>query len=112
MKIRKIERLGVYRLHLWFNDGANGIWDVSGLSRETGPLVEPFKDPAYFDRVFLEDGALTWRNGFDWSPEALYADMKRQARFPGQSPSPDETAPQSPRTSFAMMSRWISLLPP
>ncbi len=38
-------------------------------------MVEPFKDPAYFDRVFLEVGALAWPNGFDWSPEALHADM-------------------------------------
>ena len=38
-------------------------------------MVEPFRDPAYFDRVFLEFGALTWPNGYDWSPEALHADM-------------------------------------
>jgi hypothetical protein len=33
------------------------------------------RDPAYFNRVFLEVGALTWPNGYDWSPEALHADM-------------------------------------
>jgi len=38
-------------------------------------MTKPFADPAYFDRVFLEMGALTWPNGFDWSPEALHADM-------------------------------------
>lgn len=75
VKIRKIERLGPYNLHLWFNDGATGAWDFSVLAQESGPMVEPFKASAYFDRVFLEDGALTWPNGFDWSPEALHADM-------------------------------------
>ena len=51
---------------------AGALPDLAG--RE-GPMVELFKDPAYFDRVFLEMGALTWPNGYDWSPEALHADM-------------------------------------
>jgi len=76
VKIRKIERLGDYRLRLWFSDGAAGSWDFSELAGESGPMVEPFKAAVYFDRVFLEDGALTWPNGFDWSPEALHADME------------------------------------
>ena len=74
--IRKLKRLGDYRLALWFTDGRYGEWDFSELAtRETGPMVEPFKDPDYFDRVFLEMGGLTWPNGYDWAPEALHADM-------------------------------------
>ena len=73
--IRRIKRLGNYRLKLWFTDGRAGEWDFSELVRDTGPMVEPFEDAAYFDRVFLEMGALAWPNGFDWSPEALHADM-------------------------------------
>jgi len=73
--VRKLERLGDYRLKLWFTDGQAGEWDFSGLARRGGALTQPFKDPAYFARVFLEFGALTWPNGYDWSPEALYADM-------------------------------------
>ena len=74
--VRRFKRLGDYRLKLWFTSGMAGEWDFSGLStRESGPMVEPFKDLAFFDRVFLEFGALTWPNGYDWSPEALHADM-------------------------------------
>ncbi|MDP1738383.1 MAG: DUF2442 domain-containing protein [Caulobacter sp.] len=74
--VRKFKRLGDYRLKLWFTDGMTGEWDFSELAeRKTGPMVEPFKDPAYFELVFLEFGALTWPNGYDWSPEALHADM-------------------------------------
>jgi hypothetical protein len=73
--VRKITRLGQYRLKLWFTDGLAGIWDFSELARRDGPMTEPFRDPSYFDRVFLEFGALTWPNGYDWSPEALHADM-------------------------------------
>ncbi len=39
-------------------------------------MVEPLKDPAYFARVFIEDGALTWPNGYDWDPIALHDEMK------------------------------------
>ena len=75
VKIRRLTRLGAYRLELWFTDGQAGDWEFSELASERGPMVEPLKDTAYFDRVFLEAGALTWPNGFDWSPEALHADM-------------------------------------
>jgi hypothetical protein len=75
VRIRRFKRTAPYRLKLWFTDGRTGEWDFSALAADRGPMVEPFKDPAYFDRVFLEFGALTWPNGFDWAPEALHADM-------------------------------------
>lgn len=75
--IRKLRRLGDYRLKLWFSDGRAGEWDFSELARRGTPMTEPFSDPAYFDRVFLEFGGLTWPNGYDWAPDALYADMDK-----------------------------------
>jgi len=75
VKINQVEKIGPYRLKLWFSDGRSGEWDFSSLAQECGPMVEPFKDTRFFDRVFLDSGALTWPNGFDWSPEALHADM-------------------------------------
>lgn len=73
--VKRLKRLGGYRLKLWFTDGQAGEWDFSDLAKRTGPMAEPFKDPAYFERVFLEMGALTWPNGYDWSPDALHAAM-------------------------------------
>lgn len=75
--IVRVLRLGGYRLKLWFTDGTAGEWDFSDLARvERGPMVEPFRDPEFFNQVFVEFGGLTWPNGFDWSPEALHADMQ------------------------------------
>ncbi len=71
----RVLRLGGYRLKLWFTDGTAGEWDFSELTRDSGPMVEPFQDPAFFNQVFVEFGGLTWPNGYDWSPEALHADM-------------------------------------
>jgi hypothetical protein len=33
-----------------------GEYDFSAVVAESGPMVEPLRDPAYFGRVFLEDG--------------------------------------------------------
>jgi hypothetical protein len=72
-----IRRLGGYRLEIEFSDGTVGVRDFSFVTQKTGPMAEPLKDPAYFARVFIEDGALTWPNGYDWDPIALRDEMKQ-----------------------------------
>lgn len=74
--VERFKRLGGYRLKLWFTDGMAGEWDFAELTtRRPTAVIEPFKDPDFFNQVFLDFGALTWPNGYDWSPEALHADM-------------------------------------
>lgn len=72
-----VRRLDGFRLEIEFSDGTTGVQDFRSIANRTGPMVEPLKDPAYFARVFIEDGALTWPNGYDWDPIALHDDMKR-----------------------------------
>ena len=74
--IVRIQRLGGHRLAIEFSDGTIGTRDFAFLLSRSGPMVEPLKDPAYFARVFIDDGALTWPNGYDWDPLALHAEMK------------------------------------
>ena len=45
-------------------------------SRESGPMLESLKDPAYFARVFIDDGVLTSPSGYDWDPIALHDEME------------------------------------
>lgn len=71
-----VRRLGDFRLEIEFSDGTVGERDFSFVREKTGPMAEPLKDPAYFARVFIEDGALTWPNGYDWDPIALHDEMK------------------------------------
>ena len=71
-----VRRLGAYRLEIEFSDGTIGIRDFSFVKEKTGEMAEPLKNPAYFNRVFIEDGALTWPNGYDWDPIALHDEMK------------------------------------
>lgn len=77
IKVKTVEPLGGYRLRVHFSDGSSGERDFGGGVAEGGPMVEPLRDPAYFARVFIEFGALTWPNGYDLAPNALYAEMAK-----------------------------------
>ena len=68
IKIARMQWLGGYRLRFRFSDGTEGEHDFSTLVAEIGPMVEPLRDLTYFSRVFLEDGAPTWPNGYDMAP--------------------------------------------
>jgi len=74
-KIVRLEKLGGFRLRLRFSDGTEGVRDFSALVQEPGPMLEPLRDETYFNRVFLEYGALTWPNGFDLDSIALHHRM-------------------------------------
>lgn len=67
-KIVSVTPAGGHRLHIAFDDDAHGVHDFAWLFERVGPMNEPLRDPAYFAQVFLENGALTWPNGYDLSP--------------------------------------------
>jgi hypothetical protein len=76
IKVTKLKCLGGYRLRATFSDGTAGDHDFSSLVAQSGPMGEPLRDPAYFARVFLEDGVATWPNGFDMDPEWLRREIE------------------------------------
>jgi hypothetical protein len=59
-------------LALVFNDQTRKTVDVRPLL--DGPIFELLHDPKYFARVSLDPvcGTVTWPNGADFAPEALY----------------------------------------
>ena len=75
-KITRLEKMGGYRLRVRFTDGSEGTHDFASMVAEGGPMLEPLRNEAYFNRVFLEFGALTWPNGFDIAPEWLRREME------------------------------------
>ena len=72
-----VRSLGGHRLEIEFSDGTVGVRDFADVAKKIGAMAEPLKDTAYFQRVFIEDGALTWPNGYDWDPIALHDEMKQ-----------------------------------
>lgn len=61
---------GGYRIRLTFEDGVTKTVDC--LRWLHGPVFEPLKDAAYFQRFLVEGGTVAWPNGADIAPEALY----------------------------------------
>ena len=74
----RVEPRGGYRLGVVFSDGTEGERDFSDLIAADGEMVEPLRDPVFFSRVFLDDGILTWPNGFDLDSIALHMEMKER----------------------------------
>ena len=72
-----VRAIGDHKLEIEFSDGTIGVRDFTDVAEKTGPMAKPLKDAAYFQRVFIEDGALTWPNGYDWDPIALHDEMKQ-----------------------------------
>ncbi len=76
--LARVERFGIvgpFRLEVQFRDGSAGVHDFSGMVTQGGGLIEAIRDKTFFDRVFLDFGALTWPNGFDIAPEWLRREM-------------------------------------
>jgi len=65
--------VGDYRLHLRFEDGVEGVIDLTPVLSFRG-VFEPLKDPNYFNQVRVDPelGSVAWPNGADLDPDVLY----------------------------------------
>ena len=73
----RAEYRGGHSIHLTFNDGLERVVDFDRWLK--GPIFDPLRDPAYFQRFFLEGGTVAWPNGADVAPETLYEQAKSSA---------------------------------
>ena len=66
------EHAGRYRMRLTFNDGTRKTVDLFPLLE--GPIFAPLRAPKYFElgRMDRDAGTITWPNGADFAPEALW----------------------------------------
>lgn len=72
--ITSVRPLRQYQLWLQFEDGVEGVVDVSQRVAFTG-VFEPLRDPAYFAQVRVDPdlGTVCWPNGADLDPDVLYS---------------------------------------
>ncbi|MEI8257029.1 MAG: DUF2442 domain-containing protein, partial [Deltaproteobacteria bacterium] len=85
VRIIRLEARPKFVLHVEFDDGVAGEIDLS--SRLFGPMFEPLRDIAYFEKAALDDfGAPCWPNGADLAPDALHRQLC--ARADGASVTP------------------------
>lgn len=68
-------------VHLRFDDGLEG--DVDLAAYLWGPVFEPLKDDAEFNRIFVDVESIAWPCGADFAPEPLYDEVAvAQGRAP------------------------------
>jgi len=80
--VTKVELLGGFRLRIEFDDGRAGEHDFADLVREPGPMLDQLRSPAYFARVYLDYGALTWPNGYDMCSDWLRMVLEEAGELP------------------------------
>ena len=72
LRITNASVCGPFRLRLTFNVGVEKVVDLTG--ELTGPIFHPLQVREFFEQVILDRvcGTVTWPNGADFAPEALY----------------------------------------
>ena len=75
VKVAQLKALDGQRLWVRFSNGREGVRDLSDVLAEGGSMVEPLRDAALFQRVFVQCGVPAWPNGFDLDAIALYREM-------------------------------------
>jgi hypothetical protein len=60
-------------LEIDFSDHTQGVFDAGAyMASRSGPLLEKLRDPVYFQRFFIDAGALCWPNGLEISTAKVH----------------------------------------
>jgi len=77
-RVRAVNALPQWQLAVTFNDGLTGIVDLSALVQAPDAGVfAALLDTAFFASASLAYGAVTWPNGADLAPDAMYKEIRR-----------------------------------
>jgi hypothetical protein len=71
IKLTNAEYKKDYKILLRFSDSSWGTFDFAELVKTNTAMTAPLADTAFFQRFFIELGALAWPNGFDLSAVSL-----------------------------------------
>jgi hypothetical protein len=76
IRVVRVTPLPDYRLRVEFDDGVTGIVELA--DELTGPVFGPLRDEELFRQVMVDDfGAVSWPNGADLAPDAMYSDITK-----------------------------------
>lgn len=77
-RLTEVKALSGYRLKVRFQDGLEGLVDMSNLVRsENAGVFAALHDENVFRQVFLDYGAVTWPGEIDLAPDAMYEEIKK-----------------------------------
>ena len=66
-----------YCLYVRFADGLSGR--VHLQENELTGVLAPLRDRQFFEKVFIDDGAVTWPGHIDLAPDAMYEEIASKA---------------------------------
>ena len=73
IKVLNARLTASFMLEIDFSDHTQGVFDANAyLANRAGPLLEKLRDAAYFQRFFIDAGALCWPNGLELSPAKIH----------------------------------------
>jgi len=72
LHITEAKYLTDYKVQVSFNDGKEGVADLSDVLR--GPVFNPLKDKKLFAQLRVDEelATISWPNGADLAPESVY----------------------------------------
>jgi len=62
-----------YSLFVRFKDGLEGL--VRLREEQLSGVLAALKDRQFFERVFIDQGAVAWPGDIDLAPDAMYAEV-------------------------------------
>jgi len=73
IKVLNARLTAPFMLEIGFSDHTQGVFDAGAyLSARSGPLLDALREAGYFERFFIDAGALCWPNGLEISPTRLH----------------------------------------
>jgi hypothetical protein len=75
-KVKSVKAIEKYKLHIQFNDGVEGVYDLAHLA-DRG-VFTAWETDDNFKKVFInpESGAITWTGGLDIDTVSVYCNIK------------------------------------
>lgn len=77
-KVTKLKVLPGHRLEVVFADGRAGMVDLS--KDHFHGVLAPLEDEAFFAQARIQDGVVTWPNGAEIAPDAMYDEVAATQR--------------------------------
>lgn len=71
--IIKVEPLDDYYISVVFDDGLNKKIDIKPFINDG--ISSALKDPDFFNKVYIDNGSVTWPNGYDFCSVFLREDI-------------------------------------
>jgi Protein of unknown function (DUF2442) len=72
LHISLAEYLGDHRVRVVFDNGREGVADLSAMVGNSSKVFAPLRDVSVFSQLFIKYGTLCWPGDLDVAPEYIY----------------------------------------